>query len=85
MKQKPIILYDLKGKSQVQKVQILRKLYGYRDKSNYSYNYKREGELGDVKFSREKRTVLRLKNQKDLGKVVELFKRLNVNFEVGMM
>lgn len=83
MKQKPIILYDLKGKTQVQKVQILRKLYGYRDRSNYSYKYTRNGELGNVNFSREKKTILKLKNEKDLVKVVEFFKKLNVNFEVG--
>lgn len=83
MKQKPIVLYDFKGKTQVQKVQILRKLYGYRDRSNYNYNYERQGGLGKVNFSREKKTILKLENEKDLASVVEFFKKLNINFEVG--
>lgn len=83
MTQKPIIIYDFKGKTQVQKVQILRKLYGYRDKSNYNYKYEREGEMRNIKFSREKKTVLKLENKKDLAKVVEILKEAHVKFEIG--
>lgn len=85
MKQKPIVIYDLKGKTQVQKVQILRKLYGYRDKSNYNYKYERGGELQEIRFFREKKSILRLENERDLAKVVEIFEKLNMNFEVGKM
>ncbi len=83
MKQKIIILYDLKGKSQVEKVQILRKLYGYRDNSNYDYNYKRTGVLNKTQFTREKKTVIKIENDADVAKVTELLKKLKVNFELG--
>ncbi len=85
MKQKTIILYDLKGKTQVEKVQILRKLYGYRDKSNYDYNYKRTGVLNKTQFSREKKTVIKIENEEDVAKVTELLKKLNVKFEIGKL
>lgn len=83
MKQRPIVIYDLNGKTQVQKVQILRKLYGYRDRSNYSYAYERRGELQGIPHTREKKSILWLEDEKDLARVVEIFKKLRVNFEVG--
>ena len=41
MKKRTIILYDLKTKTQTEKVKALRMLYGYLDKSNYEYQYKK--------------------------------------------
>lgn len=85
MGKKPIIIYDLQDKTQVQKVKILRELYGYQDSSNYIYKYKREGKLKGIKFSRQKKAILKLQNEKDLAKVVEIFKKLKIKFEVGSL
>lgn len=83
MAQKIVILYDLKGKTQVEKVQILRKLYGYRDTSNYEYKYQRSGELEKTEFVREKKTVLKLQDKRNVAKVTELLKSLKVDFEIA--
>lgn len=83
MEKKTIILYDLKDKTQVEKVQALRKMFGYRDKSNYDYQYERKGEFSKLKFKRYQKAVLELQNDKDLAKVTEIFKRLKVNFEIA--
>ena len=48
---KIIIIYDLSDKSQKEKVRITKKLYGYRDKSNYEYDYDRLGLLNKVTSS----------------------------------
>ncbi len=82
MKQKTIILYDLKGKTQSEKVQAIRKLYGYKDQSNYNYNYERKGELTKIKFLKTEKTAIKLKNNKDLAKVVEIFKRAKIKIEI---
>jgi|TARA_Y100000294_G_C8525851_1_gene324893 hypothetical protein len=82
MVQKILILYDLKEKSDVERTQIQRKLYGYRDKSNYKYNYDREGLLNNVDHEKTRKTVLRVKNKKDLTKVTELLKKLKIEFEL---
>jgi hypothetical protein len=82
MKPKIIILYDLKGKTQSEKVQTLRKLYGYRDKSNYTYNYERKGELAKINYIKTEKTTIELKNNKDLAKVVEIFKKAKINIEI---
>jgi hypothetical protein len=83
MKQRTIILYDLQGKAQTEKVQALRKLYGYRDKSNYSYKYDRTGELSNVEFTKQKKMVLELKDSKDLAKVIEILGKLKIKAEVA--
>lgn len=83
MRPRTIILYDLQGKTQTEKVQALRKLYGYRDKSNYSYKYDRTGELLDIDFTKHKKMVIELKNSKDLAKVVEILNKLKIKAEVA--
>ncbi len=83
MKQRTIILYDLQGKAQTEKVQALRKLYGYRDKSNYSYKYDRTGELSDIEFTKQKKMVIELKENKDLAKVIEILGKLKIKAEVA--
>ena len=85
MKKKTLILYNLKGKNQVQKVQALRKLYGYDDKSNYKYNYKRKGALNNLQLKREKKTVITLDNEKDLAKITQTLKELNINFDIATL
>ena len=83
MKKKILILYDFKGKTQVEKVQALRKMFGYRDKSNYNYQYERPGDLTKIKFERCQKAVLELQNNRDLAKVTEILKKLNVKFEIA--
>lgn len=83
MKQKTAILYTLKGKTQTEKVQILRKLYGYKDTSNYQYAYNREGELKKAKFTKEKKTVLKFDNTETAIKIAKLLKKLKIDFEIA--
>ena len=83
MQQKTIILYDLKGKTQSEKVQALRKLYGYRDKSNYVYKYDRTGELSNIEFNKTEKMVIELKKIKDVSKVIEILNKLKIKAEVA--
>ena len=83
MKQQFIILYDLTDKKNGERARILQKLYGYRDKSNYVYSYERPGMLADIQHIKLKKTVLKLKNNDDLGKVTEILKNLKVKFEIA--
>lgn len=76
-------MYDFEKKTQVEKVQALRSMFGYRDKSNYNYQYDRPGELVKIKCSRSKKSIIELNNEKDLAKVAEVLKKLKVNFEVA--
>lgn len=82
MKKKTLILYDLKDKTQVEKVQALRKMFGYRDKSNYNYQYDRLGELAKIEFKRYQKAVIELQNDKDVAKVTEVLKNLKIEFEI---
>lgn len=83
MKARTIILYDLQGKAQTEKVQAIRKLYGYQDKSNYNYKYDRTGELSEVEFTKHKKMVIELKDSKDLAKVIEILSKLKIKAEVA--
>jgi len=80
---KIIIIYDLKGKSQKEKVKITKKLYGYRDKSNYEYDYDREGLLNKITLKKARKMVLELKSKKDLPKLISIFNELNVKAEIA--
>lgn len=82
MAEKTIILYDLKGKSNSDRTQIIRKLYGYTDKSNYDYTYERDGLLAKIDLKKSKKTVLYVK-KKDLQKITEILNGLKVNFELA--
>ena len=80
---KVMILYDLKGKSNSERTQILRKLYGYRDKSNYDYTYERDGLLNNVDLEKSRKTVLYIKNRKDISKVSTILKNFKIDFELA--
>ena len=80
---KIIIIYDLKGKSQKEKVKITKKLYGYQDKSNYEYDYDREGLLNKITLKKARKMVLELKSKKDLPKLISIFNELNVKAEIA--
>ena len=83
MAQKTLILYDLKEKSNSDRTQILRKLYGYRDKSNYDYNYEREGMLNKIDLIKSRKTVLHIKDKKNITKIITILKKLNIKFEIA--
>lgn len=83
MARKVMILYDLKGKSNSERTQILRKLYGYRDKSNYDYTYEREGLLNNINLEKSRKTVLCIKNRKDMPKVTTILKNFKIDFELA--
>jgi len=83
MTQKTIIIYDLKGKSNAEKTAIQRKLYSYRDKSNYKYNYQRQGELSKLDIEKNKKIVIYIKNKKDTAKITEILNETNIKFEIA--
>ena len=83
MTEKTIIIYDLKGKSQKEKVRITKKLYGYRDKSNYDYNYDRQGLLNKISLKKGKKMVLELESKKDLPTLISIFNELGVEAEIA--
>ncbi len=83
MAQKTIIVYDLKDKSQKEKVRITKKLYGYRDKSNYEYSYDRQGLLNQISLKKGKKIVLELDSKKDLPKLISIFKELHIKAEIA--
>ena len=83
MKEKSLIIYSLQEKSNAERSRILQKLYGYRDNSNYSYSYERSGMLNSIPHQKFKKIVLEIGNKKDLSKVAEILKSLNVKFEIA--
>ena len=83
MAEKTIVIYDLKGKSQKEKVRITKKLYGYRDKSNYEYNYDRQGLLNKLSLKKSRKMILELESKKDLPKLISIFKELGVEVEIA--
>ena len=76
-------MYTLQGKTQTEKVQAIRKLYGYRDKSNYNYKYDRTGELSDVEFTKHKKMVIELKDNKDVAKIIKILSKLKIKADVA--
>lgn len=75
-------MYDLKGKNNVERTQIQRKMYGYKDKSNYKYNYDRNGLLNNINHKKYKKTILEIKNKNDRTKVTELLKKFKIDFKL---
>jgi len=78
MVEKIIIIYDLNDKSQKEKVRITKKLYGYRDKSNYEYNYDRQGLLNKMALKKTRKMVIEMESKKDLPKLISIFNELGV-------
>lgn len=83
MPEKTIIIYDLKDKSQKEKVMITKKLYGYRDRSNYVYNYDRQGLLNKIPLKKERKMILELESKKDLPKIISIFNGLGIKTEIA--
>lgn len=85
MKKRTIILYDLKDKTQTEKVHVLGKLYGHLDRSNYNYRYERIGGLSKIQFKKYRKMVIELKDSKNLPKVLELLNKLKIKAEVAII
>ena len=83
MAEKIIIIYDFDGKPQKEKVRITKKLYGYRDKSNYEYNYDRKGLLNNIALKKKRKIVLELESKKNLPKLISIFKELGVKIDIA--
>ena len=83
MAEKILIMYDLKGKSQKEKVKITKKLYGYRDKSNYEYSYDRQGLLNQIPLKKSRKMILELESKKDLPKLISILNELDVKAEIA--
>ena len=83
MAEKIIIIYDLSDKSQKEKVRITKKLYGYRDKSNYEYDYDRIGLLNKLKLKKTRKMVLELESKKDLPELISILKELGVKADIS--
>ena len=78
MARKSIILYDLKNKKPKEKVDITRKLFGFKDKSNNgNYTYKRKGLLNNIKHEKWKKATI-LINSKDETKVLKILKKFGL-------
>lgn len=75
-----MIIYDLKNKSNKKRSRILQLLYGYTDKSNYDYSYKRKGFLDGLILKKEKKIVIYVK-RKNIPKVEKILEELKVDFE----
>lgn len=83
MTEKTLVIYDLKGKSQKEKVRITKKLYGYRDRSNYEYSYDRQGLLNKMALKKARKMVLELESKNDLPKLISVFNELGVKAEIA--
>ena len=83
MVNKTFIIYDLKDKTNAERTAILRKLYDYRDKSNYEYTYERKGIIKKDKIKRTRKTVLEIENKQDLAKIIETLNKLNIKFDLA--
>lgn len=58
-KEKTLILYDLNDKIPKDKTNIIRKLFGYSDKSNCgNYSYERKGLISDIPHERGYKSTL---------------------------
>ena len=74
-----MILYDLNDKTQAQKNQIIRTLFGYKDKSCHGkYQYQRPGLLSNIRFNRKTKTALIIP-ESESDRVVKIMKKLAVN------
>lgn len=82
MKNKIIILYDLKEKTNLERTRILQILYNHQEKSNYKYSYKRKGLLNNFDIEKTGKTVIYLKNKNDIAKISEILIQLKIKFEI---
>lgn len=78
MAKKSIILYDLKNKKPQEKVDITRKIFGFKDKSNNgNYIYERKGLLENIDHEKWNKAVI-LINSEDENKVLKILKKFGL-------
>ena len=78
-KEKAMILYDLNDKIPKDKTNIIRKLFGYSDKSNRgNYTYERKGTISEIPHERGCKSFL-IVDVTNEAYVVDILKQLNVN------
>lgn len=76
---KSLLLYDLKNKNNVEKTNIVRSLFGYKDKSNMGkYTYQRKGLLSKFKYEKWNKSAI-LVNKKDEEEVKNILQRFRLN------
>jgi hypothetical protein len=76
---KTMILYDLKNKSNVEKTHIVRKLFGYTDKSNHGdYSYDRDGLISKFKHEKVDKSVI-IVNRKDEAQIKKILQKFGLN------
>ncbi|MEA1898983.1 MAG: hypothetical protein U9N53_15095 [Bacteroidota bacterium] len=79
MANKTMILYDFEMRTPQERTNIIRKLFGFTDKSNRgSYTYKRKGLLSDTFHEQGHKRTLIIKAE-DEEKVIKILKRFNIN------
>jgi len=75
---KSIILYVLKNKNPKDKVDITRKLFGFKDKSNNgNYAYEREGLLKNIKREKWNKAAIYI-DSKDETKVLKILRKFEL-------
>jgi len=76
---KSLLLYDLKNKNNVEKTNIVRSLFGYKDKSNMGkYIYQRKGLLSKFRYERWNKSAI-LVNNSDEREVKNILQRFGLN------
>lgn len=79
MTNKSMILYDFNGKTSQEKTNIIRKLFGFKDKSNRgAYVYWRKGLLSEISHEQGYKRTLVVETE-DAKEVVEILKKFNVS------
>lgn len=79
---KTVIVYDLTGKSPVQKTRVIRALFGYQDKSNFGkYKYTREGLISKIPNAYQIKGAILVENEY-VPNVVRMLKKLKVKSNV---
>ena len=79
MANKTMILYDFEMKTPQEKTNILRKLFGFTDKSNRgSYTYERKGLLSDTFHEQGHKRTLIIKTE-DEENVIKILKSFNIS------
>ncbi len=78
---KKLIIHSLKKKSNAERCEIFQKLFGYRDNSNKGqYFYDRKGLLNNLNYKKELKNILYFSTNAKRKKVVEIFKKMKIEF-----
>ena len=76
---KSLLLYDLKNKNNVEKTNIVRSLFGYKDKSNMGkYTYQRDGLFSKFKYEKLDKSAI-IVDTKDEVQVEKILKKFGLN------